>query len=102
MLVAVDELSFLGMECERLGAIQVCERVLSAYAHATADLPSPTLVAFYKARRATLRANLMIEHLKDPQSRAAHWRNEALAYLGAAERYAAQIKETLPSKPQTG
>lgn len=51
-----DELSFLAMECDRLGASWVGEAVLDAYQRESGDRPPPLLLAFYKTHRACVRA----------------------------------------------
>jgi aminoglycoside phosphotransferase family enzyme len=83
-----DELAFLAMECERLGALQVEPELLGAYRRFTGDYPPPRLVYFYKAQRACLRARLAIWHVHDMAPSAwPRWRAAAGEYLGLAERY---------------
>jgi aminoglycoside phosphotransferase family enzyme len=85
-----DELSFLAMECERLGAPGPGAAILEACCRRLDDSPPPALIAFYKAQRALLRARLAILHLRDEEVRDAHvWRPRALEYLELAETYAA-------------
>jgi aminoglycoside phosphotransferase family enzyme len=67
LLDPVDELSFLAMECERLGAAFIGDRVLDIYQQVTKDHPPEKLIRFYKSCRASLRAKLAIWHLKDSQ-----------------------------------
>lgn len=83
-----DELAFLAMECERLGAPQVEPELLGAYRRFTGDYPPPRLVCFYKAQRACLRARLAIWHVHDTAPSAwPHWRVVAEEYLRLAESY---------------
>jgi aminoglycoside phosphotransferase family enzyme len=83
-----DELAFLAMECERLGAAQVEPELLGAYRRFTGDYPPPQLVYFYKAQRACLRARLAIWHVHDLAPSAwPRWRAVAGEYLSLAESY---------------
>jgi uncharacterized protein len=85
----VDELAYLGMECERLGEFRVGEVVFDEYTGMTGDRPSVALVAFYKCMRACARAKLCVWHLNDvaPAQRD-RWIEKARGYLSMAERYA--------------
>lgn len=83
----VDELCFLAMECERLGAPAVGECVLEAYRRRSGDQPPHAVVTFYKSYRAcvrakvaALRARQLAGKLRDEQLRF------AASYLAAAER----------------
>lgn len=53
-----DELSFLAMECRRLGCAEVGLQILQTCLHATRDQPRPMLLAFYTAYRACVRAKV--------------------------------------------
>jgi aminoglycoside phosphotransferase family enzyme/predicted kinase len=53
-----DELSFLAMECERLGDGAVGDRMLKTYQRASGDEIPPRLLAFYRAYRACVRAKI--------------------------------------------
>jgi aminoglycoside phosphotransferase family enzyme len=87
-----DELAFLGMECERLGAPQVERELFQAYRRVTGDHPPPPLVYFYKAYRACLRARLAIWHLRDlEKSIWSRWRTAAMEYLRLAESYSGKL-----------
>jgi aminoglycoside phosphotransferase family enzyme/predicted kinase len=87
-LDVVDELSFLAMECDALGAPAVGRRVLDAYCQASGDRPTAQLVSFYRSYRACVRAKvaaIRARQLTGPR------REEALAtaasYLRLADRY---------------
>jgi aminoglycoside phosphotransferase family enzyme/predicted kinase len=54
----VDELSFLAMECDMLGAPAVGVAVIEAYERASGDQVEPELLAFYQAYRACVRAKV--------------------------------------------
>jgi aminoglycoside phosphotransferase family enzyme len=84
-----DELAYLGMECERLGAETIGPMLLARYGLLTGDQPPAALVGFYKSFRALLRAKLAAWHLDDRTVRyPSQWFNRAQAYLALAERYA--------------
>ncbi len=84
---ALDELSFLALECERLGAPEVGPLLLGEYARLTGD-PAPSgLVELYQAFRACRRAKIAVWHLDDPEiDGSARWRRRAADYLGRASR----------------
>lgn len=83
-----DELSFLAVECERLGAEWVGEVFLDEYRSATGDRPAGELLDFYRSYRAYLRAKLSIWHLRDDHvTEASPWAERAGTYLELAERH---------------
>lgn len=85
---AADELAFLAMECERLGAPQVEQELFGVYRRITGDHPPPRLVYFYKSHRACVRARLAIWHLRDlERSVWPRWRAVAENYLRLAASY---------------
>lgn len=91
ILDTADELAYLALECEYLGAPWIGPLAFDTYAHATGDQPAPELVAFYKARRAVLRAKLAVWHLRDQEpSTHARWLRRTHDYLALAERHAFQ------------
>jgi aminoglycoside phosphotransferase family enzyme/predicted kinase len=53
-----DELSFLAMECRRLGRPEVGTQIEDVCLQATQDRPPPMLLAFYEAYRACVRAKV--------------------------------------------
>jgi aminoglycoside phosphotransferase family enzyme len=65
----VDELSFLSLECERLGAAWIGSHIMRRYRGALADEPSASLMAFYRAYRACLRCRQSVAHLREPSPR---------------------------------
>ena len=88
----VDELAFLAMECDALGADWIGQQILDAYTAATGDHTPVDLVAFYKSYRAAVRAKvaaLRASQLTADDARAA--RDTAGRYLELAERYAASL-----------
>jgi aminoglycoside phosphotransferase family enzyme len=85
----VDELAYLALECERLGAPAVGTDVLRHYREATGDDCPDALIHFYTVFRACLRAKIAIWHLADcaPAERD-HWSERARSYLDLAASYA--------------
>jgi len=77
-----DELAFLGLDCARLGAAWIGERLLARLSAALADAVDARVLRFYVRYRACIRARLALAHLDEPQPRAAErWRPQARAYL---------------------
>jgi aminoglycoside phosphotransferase family enzyme len=79
LLDPADELAYLALECERLGAAWIGPELFAAYAEVTEDRPDPALVTFYTAFRSYLRGRIAILHLKEPVD---HRR-----WIARAERY---------------
>ena len=87
-----DELAFLAMECDVLGAKSIEEWIWATYAATTSDHPPAELVAFYKSYRAAVRAKvaaLRAAQLAVADSREAH--EAADRYLDASDREAAAL-----------
>lgn len=92
VLDPVDELAYLGLECELLGAGFVGEIALDTYRDVTGDAPDPRLVAFYKAHRAMLRAKLSAWHVLDHEvGEHDRWLRRAARYLELAGRHVQTI-----------
>lgn len=88
ILDPADELAFLAMECERLGAAFVGERVLQVYGEASGDRPPAALVDFYMSYRAMLWAKLAIWHLRGrADGERGKWVDKANGYLSLAEAH---------------
>lgn len=89
VLDRVDELGYLALECERLGAPQAGRWLLDATLDASGDTPPEALVDFYQSCRASLRAKLALWHLRDDgRHPPGHWVATARAYLELAQRHA--------------
>ena len=87
VLDCADELAFLALECERLGAAGVGNQLLKFYCRAAQDPPPERLIRFYKAYRACLRAKLALWHMKEPgRLEASDWFERARTYLHLAEK----------------
>jgi aminoglycoside phosphotransferase family enzyme len=85
LLDPVDELSYLAMECERLGDVSVGAQILARYLDATCDVVPDLLSVFYKTFRAYLRARIAIAHIADHAvNDAEKWRRRANDYLRLA------------------
>ena len=81
----VDEVGFLALECERLGAPPVGDAILDAYRAASGDAAPSRLVDFYQSFRACVRATLAVRHLAEPAPvDARKWIGRANAYLDLA------------------
>jgi len=90
-----DELAFLAMECERLGAPRVGDWLFQSYAQVTHDQPAARLVYFYKSFRACLRARFAIAHVRELEKKDwPKWQHSAAEYLRLAEGYCARLAET--------
>ena len=91
LLDTADELAFLALECERLGAPWTRRTLFDSYAEASGDAPSDTLVHFYQSYRACIRAKLALWHLKEPSlADPSKWTTQAREYLRLAGSHIAQ------------
>jgi aminoglycoside phosphotransferase family enzyme len=90
-LDAVDELGYLALECERLGAPALGRQILDAYRERSGDAAPEALVHFYQSYRACVRAMLAILHLAEPShADPAKWRGRAKLYLDLAGDHVAR------------
>ncbi len=82
ILDAASELTFLALECERLGAPNIGGLVFDRYREETGDRPSKELLAFYESCHACVRAKIAVWHLKDSGvGDRASWIGKAMDYL---------------------
>jgi aminoglycoside phosphotransferase family enzyme len=92
VLDPVDELAFLGVECEMLGAADVGITVLDRYRQCANDDPPSRLIDFYRCYRACLRSKISIWHIREATVRdPARWPALAKRYLALADRYAGKL-----------
>ena len=91
-----DEISYLAVECERLGDARIGNQIGWKLMQMLPEPPSPEVLTFYRCFRATLRANLSIAHLLEPKPRTPEkWRPLALKYLEIARREALTLGQFL-------
>ncbi len=96
MVDPLDELAFLCVECERLGAGWVGEYLRRRVARALHDGHADELFLFYRCHRATLRARLAMAHLLEPEMRTPEkWPALARAYLRLAHADAVRLERSL-------
>ncbi len=96
MVDPLDELAFLCVECERLGAAWAGEYLRRRVAHALHDGHADELFLFYRCHRATLRARLAIAHLLEASPRTPEkWPVLARAYLRLAHDDAVRLERSL-------
>jgi len=85
----VEELAFLTMECDRMGAGSIGPVLFRHYRLKMHDSPSPVLLSFYKGIGALIRARIAILHLwESPGRDPAKWPRRAAEYLAIASRAA--------------
>lgn len=91
-----DEIAFLDLECERLGAAWAGDYIVRRMKRSLRDGPVEELVAFYRCHRATLRARLAIAHLLEPDLRTPEkWPKLARRYLELAAVDAVKLERLL-------
>lgn len=91
-----DEIAFLSVECERLGALWAGEYITRRITEGLRDGLSAELFLFYRCHRATLRARLAIAHLFEPHPRTPEkWPRLASEYLRIAAADATRLERSL-------
>jgi uncharacterized protein len=96
MVDPLDEIAFLCLECERLGAAWAGRYLRRKMMHALADGHCAELFVFYRCHRAMLRARLAIAHLLEPEPRTPEkWPALARAYLRLAASDAVWLERSL-------
>jgi predicted kinase len=91
-LDVLDDLSFLAMECDYLGAGPVGDRILERYVQVSGDRPPRCLVPFYKSYRASVHAK--VAALRSRQDEGGEHQDElrlADRYLRLADTYGSQL-----------
>mgnify|MGYP001453234687 CR=1 FL=1 len=88
----LDDLSFLAMECDRIGRGRVGERIVAACQAARGDVTPPTMLAFYKSYRALVRAKVMwLRAAQSVDRRHRALLRQAHQYVDWAECYANRL-----------
>jgi len=96
MVDPLDEIAFLSLECERLGAKWAGEYLRRRLVHALHDGRSDELFIFYRCHRAMLRARLAVAHLLESDARTPDkWQPLARAYLRLASADAVRLERSL-------
>jgi aminoglycoside phosphotransferase family enzyme len=91
-----DEIAFLSLECERLGAAWAGEYIRRRVTRGLRDGLSEKLFHFYRCHRAMLRARLAIAHLLEPNPRTPEkWPRLSRTYLRLAAADAIKIERSL-------
>jgi uncharacterized protein len=94
-----DEIAYLSLECERLGAAWVGAYLRRRMKTMLRDGPAEALFTFYHCYRATLRARLAIAHLYEAHPRTPEkWPRLAADYLTLAARSARQLEAWLRTR----
>lgn len=91
ILDPADELAFLALECERLGAPQVGAAFLGEYRRLSGDDPPERLLHIYAVLRALVRAKLAVWHAREPADEAGRWIARARDYLALARAHARSL-----------
>jgi aminoglycoside phosphotransferase family enzyme len=95
-----DEIAYLDLECERLGAAWAGRYIKSRVERGLNERLPAALFHFYRSYRAMLRARLAIAHLSEPAPRTPEkWPRRARTYLNIAISDAARL-EALLRTPQ--
>jgi aminoglycoside phosphotransferase family enzyme len=91
-----DEIAFLSLECDRLGAGWAGKYIARRVMRGLRDGLSEELFLFYRGHRAMLRARLAIAHLLEPNPRTPDkWPRLARAYLRIAAADAIRLERSL-------
>lgn len=93
LLDSAEELSFLDIECERLGDFTTGKMFFDIYREQMGNQIPEALIYFYKSKRAFLRTYLVIRHIKESHYKDnPKWRNTAHIYLNLSEKYCKQLE----------
>ena len=94
-----DEIAYLCIECDRLGARWASQYIRRRAIHALRDHLSDALFTFYRCHRATLRARLSIAHLMEAEPRTPEkWPRLARSYLRIAAADAVRLERMLKTR----
>jgi aminoglycoside phosphotransferase family enzyme/predicted kinase len=96
VLDVADELAFLAIECERMGAAEIGTRVLDAYRRLSRDDVPEKLLCFYKSYRACVRAKVAsLRAAQVSPSEAGRCKALAVEYFGLADLYSRRLGPVL-------
>lgn len=94
-----DEIAYLCIECDRLGAHWASRYIRRRAIHALRNHLSDELFTFYRCHRATLRARLSIAHLMEAEPRTPQkWPQLARSYLRIAAADAVRLERMLKTR----
>lgn len=83
---AVDELAFLGLHCERLGAGWIGDALLDVYRKVSGDKPPDSLIRFHESYRSTTWARLAVWRAREIDGDARRkWLERSDEYLRLAQ-----------------
>jgi aminoglycoside phosphotransferase family enzyme len=94
-----EEIAFLGLECARLGATWVSDRLVRGYRVAMHDPVPDAVVHFYMSQAAATRAKIAAWHVRDPHYDRRRWTARADAYLADAGRHARLALDAIAQRP---
>ena len=90
-----DEIAFLSLECDRLGAAWTGKYIRRGVSRGLPDGVSDELFLFYRCNRAMLRARLAIAHRMEPKPRTPEkWPRLARTYLAIAAADAVRLERS--------
>ncbi|MCA9147019.1 MAG: AAA family ATPase [Planctomycetales bacterium] len=91
-LDVVDELAFLAMECDFLGADDITDPIFEHYFEQSGDSPPPQVISFYQIYRACVRAKVCALRAEQLVGEARERLLEsASTYLNLAHRYSLRL-----------
>jgi len=91
ILDPADELAYLSLECERLGAPEVGAAFLAEYRRLAGDDPPERLLHLYAVLRALVRAKLAVWHTREPEDDSARWIARAAGYVRLARDHGRRL-----------
>lgn len=91
-LDVADEVGYLAMECDCLGATEVAQSIIREHTRWVGAVPG-SLLHFHQARRALVRARLSFWHLFDMADQRARWLARGNRYMELAGEYASQLND---------
>jgi uncharacterized protein len=95
----IDELSFLALECERLGDDSIAETLFDVYRNVIGDNVSPLLIYFYSVYRACMWARLAAWRARElPLTDRGRWITRIESYLQIAESYVERASQAEPQR----